>query len=396
VSLLLLFAAAAAAPRPLRADTFVVLPFANLSSKSPNLDWIGESIADELRETLASHGVIVLDRTDREEAYKRLGIRQKVLLTRASVIKITEALDAEQVVYGEFEFLPAPPNTAGSRGTLRVSGHILDRKGLRQGPEFTELGALEDLGAIQTRLSWRTLRTLLPESTPSLEEYLKASPNVRLDAIENFIRGLLTNDSEQRHRYFVTALRIEPSLSRVRYRLGVMHYEKREYKLAIDELSKVLPRNSHYREAQFVIGICRFHTSDFAGAQAAFEEVAKVVPLSEVLNNIGVAQARRNAPEALDTLLKALEGDDADPVYHFNVGLALWKRGQFAEASEHFRAAVERDAADAEAKAMLARSQKKMGPRPLERLEIRERIKTAYEETAWLQLKSMLQPSKPE
>jgi Tfp pilus assembly protein PilF len=377
------------------AETFVVLPFANLS-RTPNLDWIGESIADDLRETLAAQGVILLDRTDREEAYRRLGIRQNVLLTRASIIKIAEALDAEQVIYGEFEFIPAPPNTAGSRGTLRLSGHMLDRKSLRQGPEFTELGGLEDLAVIQTRMNWRVLSTLQASSTPSLEEFLKSRPPTRLDAVENFVRGLLATNYETRHRYYTTALRIDPTLSRVHFRLGLMHYERKEYKLAVDELAQVLPKNSHYRESQFFIGICRFHLSDFAGAQAAFEEVARDVPLSEVLNNIGVAQARRNLPDALDTLQKALEGDPADSVYRFNVGLAYWRRARFAEAAEQFQVAVDRDPADAEAKAMLARSQNRIGPRPQDRLEIRERLKTGYEETAWLQLKSMLQPAKPE
>jgi hypothetical protein len=163
---LVLLATAATCAAVASADTFVVLPFANLS-RNPNLDWIGESIADEVRETLAARGVIVLDRNDREEAYRRLGIRRNVLLTRASIIKIAEAIDAEQIVYGEFEFVPSPPNITTSRGTLKISGHILDRKGLRQGPEFSELGGLEDLAAIQQRTSWRALKILQPGAAPN-------------------------------------------------------------------------------------------------------------------------------------------------------------------------------------------------------------------------------------
>ena len=94
-------------------------------------------------------------------------------------------------------------------------------------------------------------------------------------------------------------------------------------------------------------------------------------------------------------LRKALEGDTADADYQFNVGLALWRRGQFDEAARNFEAASARNPDDAQAKQMLARCQRKSGPRPQELLEIRERLKTSYEETAWLQLKSMLQPVKP-
>lgn len=376
------------------ADTLVVLPFANLS-RTPNLDWIGEGIADDIRETVATHGLIALERSDRNEAYKRLGIRQNVLLTRASVIKIAEALDAEQVVYGEFEFIPSPPTTASTRGTLKLTGHVLDLKGLRQGPEFTELGALEDLAGIQTRMSWRALHYLQPSGTTPLEEFVKTRPVIRLDALEFYVRGLIAQNAEVKHRYFTNAIRIDPQYSRVFYRLGQLHFEKQEYKLALDAFSRVDPRDAHVRKAEFLAGICRFQTGDFPGAQKAFEKVAEEVPLSEVINNIGVTQARRNLPEAIEMLRKALEGDPSDADYQFNVGIALWRRGQFEEAGKSFEAASARNPDDAESKQMLARCQRKSGPRPQDTFEIRERLKTSYEETAWLQLKSMLQPAKP-
>lgn len=379
---------------PAHADTLVVLPFSNLS-RAANLDWIGESIADDIRETVAAEGLIALERTDRDEAYKRLGIRHNVLLTRASVIKIAEALDAAQVVYGEFEFLPSPPTTTTTRGTLRITGHVLDLKGLRQGPEFTELGALEDLAGIQSRVSWRALHYAQPSGTPPLEEFQKTRPTIRLDALEFYVRGLVAPHPDVKHRFFSNAIRIDPQYSRVHYRLGQLHFEKQEYKLALDALSKVNTRDAHSRKAEFLMGICRFHTGDFAGAQASFEKVARDVPLSEVLNNIGVAQARRNLPEAIEMLRKALEDDPADADYQFNVGIALWRRGQFEQAAPHFEAAGARNPDDAIARQMLARCQKKSGPRPQDLFDIRERIKTYYEETAWLQLKSMLQPVKP-
>jgi tetratricopeptide (TPR) repeat protein len=383
-----------AASFPLAADTIAVLPFANLNRATPNLDWIGESIADDIRETLAAEGLIALERKDRNEAYHRLGIRQNVLLTRASIIKIAEALDAGQVVYGEFEFLPSPPTTTATRGSLRLIGHVLDLKDLRQGPEFTELGALEDLAAIQSRMCWRALRFVDPSLAPPLEDFAAARPSIRLDALEFFVRGLVAPHPDVQHRYYTNAIRIDPNYSRVHYRLGQLHFAKQEYKLALDALAKVSPKDAHQRKAEFLMGICRFYTSDFAGAQAAFEKVAKDVPLSEVINNIGVSQARRNQPEALDMLQKALEGDPSDADYQFNVGISLWRRGRFAEAAERFESAAERNPDDALAKQMLARCQKKSGPRPQEPFEVRERLKTSYEETAWLQLKSMLQPAK--
>ena len=119
------------------------------------------------------------------------------------------------------------------------------------------------------------------------------------------------------------------------------------------------------------------------------------MPLNEVLNNLGAAQSRRNLPEALDSFAKALEGDSSDPVYHFNAGYALWKQGKFEAAAERFRAALDREPSDGEATLMLGRCLKKTPFRPADSRENFERLKTNYEESAWWQLKAVLEPGKP-
>src|ERR1700686_229856 len=91
-----------------RADTVLVLPFFNLSN-SANLDWIGESFAETIRESLAAQGVLALTREDRQEAFRRLSVRPYALLTRASVIKLAESLDAGQVVLGQYSLSPGMP-----------------------------------------------------------------------------------------------------------------------------------------------------------------------------------------------------------------------------------------------------------------------------------------------
>src|SRR5690349_19196268 len=82
-----------------RAVTVLVLPFFNQSG-AQSIDWIGESIAETIRESLASQAVLVLSREDRVEAYRRLSIRSGAVPTHASVMKLGEALDAAQVIYG--------------------------------------------------------------------------------------------------------------------------------------------------------------------------------------------------------------------------------------------------------------------------------------------------------
>ncbi len=87
---------------PAQAATYLVLPFFNLS-KNSNLDWMGESLAESVREALSSEGLMALDRDDRIEAYSRLSLRPYAVLTKASVMKIGEELDAELVIFGQFD-----------------------------------------------------------------------------------------------------------------------------------------------------------------------------------------------------------------------------------------------------------------------------------------------------
>src|SRR4051794_8731316 len=86
----------------LHADSVLVLPFFN-HAKSANLDWIGESIAEAIHDALMAEGVLALDRGDRLEAYRRLSMRPNAVLTRASIIKAADALDAATVIYGQYE-----------------------------------------------------------------------------------------------------------------------------------------------------------------------------------------------------------------------------------------------------------------------------------------------------
>src|ERR1700720_1311640 len=87
----------------LLAGTAAVLPFANRTATARpsqgNMDWIGESIAETVRDALGPRGVVTLSREEVDEAYRQLNLRPRGLLTAGSVLKIGEALDAEQVIY---------------------------------------------------------------------------------------------------------------------------------------------------------------------------------------------------------------------------------------------------------------------------------------------------------
>jgi tetratricopeptide (TPR) repeat protein len=383
-----------AALRPLAADTAAVLPFLNKTPNSPNLDWIGESVAETVREAFGMTGLMTLDRNEVQEAYHRLSLREGIPLTEASVMKIAETLDAEQIVYGSFDFT-RPTSGALTSGSLHITARVLDRRHMRASPEFTETGALEDLGTIEAHLAWRALTLIAPSMAPAEAEFRSLRTAVRIDADENYIRGLLARSSEQKEKYFSQAARLDPHFAHTFYQLGQIYYQRKDYRQAVTALEKVGLGDIHSHEASFLLGLARFHSGDFKGAQQTFQMIAAAVPLSEVFNNLGAAESRANLSQAsIDDFRKALSGDANDPVYRFNLGYELWKKGDFPAAAESFRTLLDLVPDDPSAPLLLARCLKKQGPRASQdpRLDNLERLKTNFEERAYMQLKLLLAP----
>ena len=313
-------------------------------------------------------------------------------------MKIGEALDAEQVIYGEFEVQPAPATSASSadasRGSLKISARVVDRKRLHVSTEFSETGALEDLTTVEAHLAWQVLTIIAPRLAPPESDYKSLHPPVRLDAEENYSRGLMTSDPLQREKFFMQAARLDARFAHPNFELGQIHYQRKEYRQAADFFQKIWPDEIESHQAAFMLGLALFQATDYAGAQKALQSIVTAVPLSEVYNNLAAAESRRNLPQAVDDFRKALDGDPSDPVYHFNLGYALWKKGDFAAAADRFRDALERDPDDATATTLLGRCLKKQGWKAGDAGDARlvglERIKTIYEERAYRQLKSLL------
>ena len=189
------------------------------------------------------------------------------------------------------------------------------------------------------------------------------------------------------------AARLDPRFAHPAYQLGQLHYARKEYKQAAEWLEKVGSSDIHYREANFLLGLARYRAGDYAGAQKAFQMIAATVPLSSVLNNLAAAESRRNLPQAFDDFRRALDGDPGDPDYLFNVGYALWRKGEFGSAADKFRSTLERVRDDEMATLLLGRCLRRQGFNPSTDTQLTgvERLKSNYEERAWRQLKSLLE-----
>jgi tetratricopeptide (TPR) repeat protein len=276
-------------------------------------------------------------------------LRERAELTEASILKLGEVLDAEQVVHGTFAFTPAVSSNSpagASKGSLRIRARVSDRRRLRQSMVFEETGALEDLATLESHLAWRALTVVAPKRAPAESDFRSLRAPVPLDALENYIRGLLAQTVEAKEKYFTQSARLGPDFSPPAYQLGKIHFEQKEYREAAKWLEQVGPTENHYRDASFFMGLARYQAGDFETARKAFQTIAEKVPISAVWNNLGAAESRQNLPQSVETFRKAMDQDPTDPDYHFNLGYALFKKGDFTAAADRFREVLDRDPGD--------------------------------------------------
>jgi tetratricopeptide (TPR) repeat protein len=316
-----------------------------------------------------------------------------VLLTRATVIKIGQTLDAGQIVFGDYTLDPSAFSSLGIKAPIRIVAHVIDLRKLKEAQSFEQNGILENLSQLEMSLAWQVLRQVSPAPGISEEIFRRERPAIRVDAMESYVRGLMVPASavDQRTRFFTQAARLDDRFSQPNYEMGSILFAKKDYHAAAGWLAKVTRADSHYLEASFLLGICRYYEGDYDAALRLFRMVGDEIPLNEVFNNIAATLSRRNDASAAEGFKKALDGDEADPDYWFNYGYALWKLGQYAKAADQFRAAVQRSTGDTEATCFLGRCLRgdpyKVGD---PRTDGRERIKTSFEDSAWRQLRAEL------
>ena len=380
---------------PLKAaNTVAVLPLSNLAEKwAPQLNWIGESAAETLRESLYSAGLLALAREDREEVYRRMSIRTGAVLTRATVIRIGETLDAGQLVFGEFKVDGAEFANTTLDSTIRLTVHVIDLGKFKETAQFEQSGPLRDLSILETRIAWYLARMMAPKHDMAASEtiFMRDHPPIKVDAMESYVRGLAAPGPDQKTRLFTQAAHLDERFTAPNFQLGRMAVAKKDWRSAAPWLAKVTKGDSYYMEAMFLLGLCRYNLGDFDAAAVQFRIVASEVPLNEVYNNIGAALSRHGDAAAMENFERALEGDQADPDYWFNVGYALWKKGRFQEAATKFRSVLDRASNDQEATTFLGRCLKGDGPRAGDaRTEGRERLKTTFEDSAFRQLQAEL------
>lgn len=331
----------ASTPAADRGRILLVLPFDNRTGQ-PNLEWVREAAAELLSSRFRSVGFAPMSRADRMYALDHLGLPQGFQPSRASSLKLAQTLDADQIVVGNYI-------TDGS--DILAEAQLVDVPHLRMGPPVTARGSMRDMVSVFDSLAWKLTRQLEPQISVAEETFIAAGKGIRLDSFEQYIRGITEPDQVERLKHLEASVKLNPSFSPAWMALGREQYNGEQYEKAADAFAKVDKSSIDGLEAGYYRGLSLFFSGNYAAAEKAFADVAKILALAEVLNNEGVA-ASRQGHDGTGLFVQAAADDPNSADYHFNLAVSLKRHRQDAAAMNELAQCLKLRPNDAEALAL--------------------------------------------
>lgn len=299
----------------------LVLPFDNRSGQ-PSLEWIREAAPEILGSRFQSAGFAPMSREDRLYALDHLGLPEGFHPSRATALKLAQTLDADSIVVGSFV-------TDGSG--IIAEAQVVDVPHLRMSQAVTARGEMKDLIEVFDTLAWRLTKQLDPQFSVAEETFVAAGSGMRVDAFEQYVRGITEPDHDERLRHLNQAVALNSTFGPAWMALGREDYNGQQYEPAAAAFAKVGPNDPDALQAGFYRGLALLFSGGYAKAEQAFAAVARVLPLAEVVNNEGVAVSRQGH-DGTALFRQAVAADPNTADYHFNLAVSLNRHGDAAEA----------------------------------------------------------------
>jgi tetratricopeptide (TPR) repeat protein/TolB-like protein len=318
--------------------SILVLPFEN-PTREPRLTWMREGAAILVSEMLAAAGENVVDREERLEAFDRLQLPAGATLSRASTIKVGQAMLATVVISGTVA-MEGDQLIARARVVRLDTGRLL--------PEAESRGALTDLFAVFGKLS-QQVRGTADAPPPLVSDRLPPTPQV----FESYVKGLVAETPSTALGFLEQALKASPSFDPARLAIWDLQSEASEFQKALDVVSAIRPASRFAREGQFRRALSLMSLKKFDDALETMRAMQKTEASATVANAIGVAELRRSTTpqpgRATYYFSQASEIDPHDGDLFFNLGYSYWLDKDPKAAIYWLREAVRRDPADGDA-----------------------------------------------
>ncbi len=229
-----------------------------------------------------------------------------------------------------------------------AEAQVVDVPHLRMSPPVTARGEMRDMMAVLDSLAWKLTRVMDPEFSVAQETFVAAGRGVRLDALEQYIRGITEPDHSERVRHLNQAVVLSPGLSPAWMALGREDYSSGQYEEAAASFAKGERQRSRLAGSRFLSRAVAVVLRQLRGGGEGVAAVANVLPLAEVLNNQAVAVSRQGRDaSALFVSAETTDPNAAD--YHFNLAVSLKRRGAASEALTELRQCLKLRPNDSEA-----------------------------------------------
>jgi tetratricopeptide (TPR) repeat protein len=315
--------------------------------------WVGEAVGDLLTRALARAGVAAIGREDRLRAQAALELPRQPL-TRATSIRLAEALGAERLVTGTY-------GVDGEKLSLNV--RVLDVARGALSPPFVAGGPLETVGDLVDALAWEIAASGSPPPAVSLETFRASRPWLRFDAVRAYAQGHTARNPVNKARLFRRALALEPSFEEARMALGRLQVEAGEFSAGAETLARIPDTSPHARAARFLQGLAQLEIGRYREAAAIYAHLAEAETTPAVLNNQALALLRAGVttPRPSSLLRQASEQEPAALDLVFNLAWALLTEGDADAALFFLRDVLERDPLDGHARVVLTWALRKAG-----------------------------------
>lgn len=326
---------------------FVLVLPPEASTAPQEMAWVGEVVSDLLPGSLAAAGLPAVERADRLRAQEALEIPGLVPLTRATSIRIGEALGAAQLVIGSYRV---------EGKALTLSLRLLDSERGTLSSPFVASGPLETLPELVHSLAWDLALAFSSPPPLTRQEFLARGVGVPTEALRLYGRGLLGRDPALKMKLLFRAAALAPQNPLLSGALGRVQLEAGEPSAAVDTLARVSPDAPQARSARFVQGLALLGVGRYQEAADLYARLAISDPSPAVLANYALALLRGGTKDlkASQILRKVLDLDPTSADAAFNLGWALFVEGDSAGAESHLRGVIRQEPLDGHARLILA------------------------------------------
>ena len=381
-ALLLTLAATAAVSAQTAApasNRLLVVPFEN-PERDPGLFWLTEAASILLTDSLNEQGGNALTRSERARAFDTLHLPEASVLSRATVIKVGQLVGAGRVVVGQLRRVtrgdaPGPDDEL----VVLARGIRLDTGRLE--PEVTERAPLKELFDLFQRVAARLL-----ERGPAPVASADRAP---LEAFENYVKGLMAENSDAKVRYLEAAIQHYPKYDRAQLALWEARSDRGEYAQALAAARSIPERSPSSRRARFAAALSLMDLKREDEAFEALKALDAEQPAAALENDLGVLQIRRGwttqSGKPAYYFDRAVAADPYDANLYFNLGYAYALDNDPQAAIYWLRETLRRNPADAEAHFVLGVVLQGTGTNSVEaqrELDLARQLSASYEKLA--------------